>query len=366
MIWQGVKEWLWLVRVFFFLLRHKVRKEGGVLQTKVWSVAVEKPEEEIIAKAVQIIKQGGLVAFPTETVYGLGADGFNETAVQRIFRVKKRPLNQALILHLAEKADLEKLAFLEDERAWKLAHFFWPGPLTLVLPKREVVPEIVSGGLTTVGLRMPNHPVALALIRAVGVPLAAPSANCFGRPSPTKGEHVLQDLGGKIEAILEAGSTSLGLESTVLDLSQKVPLILRSGAISKEELELVLGKVDRKEASIVSESGCPLKVIFLKGNAEKKAKYLSTYLAKKPSEKIALLLTTATWDFLGEVPTVFYQRDLGNQLEQIAPLLYEELRNCEAQGIEVVFTEAYEEKGWGRALMSRLLKFTQGQIQVIE
>jgi L-threonylcarbamoyladenylate synthase len=195
-----------------------------------------------IARAAAILREGGIVAFPTETVYGLGADALNENAVRRIFSVKGRPGTSPLIVHVAEIAMARDLASVWPAQAEELARRFWPGPLTLVLPKRSSIPDIVTSGLGTVGLRMPAHPMALALLRESGLPVAAPSANRFTELSPTTAEHVRQSLGDAVDLILDGGACTVGIESTVLSLAGQATL-LRPGMISREQIEAVIGPV---------------------------------------------------------------------------------------------------------------------------
>ena len=212
-------------------------------QTSVVKVNPSNPEREAIARAAEIIKAGGLVAFPTETVYGLGADALNPEAVKGIFVAKGRPPDNPIIVHVAE---LEHLGILADSitaGAVALAERFWPGPLTLILKKSAGIPDDVTAGRETVAVRMPRNNVALALIRACGVPIAAPSANLSGRPSGTTGAHVFQDLAGKIDLVLDAGPVEIGVESTVLDISTRPPTILRPGAVTAEELEGIIDQV---------------------------------------------------------------------------------------------------------------------------
>ncbi|MDR2175002.1 MAG: threonylcarbamoyl-AMP synthase [Synergistaceae bacterium] len=208
----------------------------NVLKVNRWN-----PEPEIIARAAAILRDGGLVAFPTETVYGLGADGLNARAAGRIFAAKGRPPDNPLILHLSGPDDAARLAEI-DARAGSVMEAFWPGPLTLVLPALPVVPKEVTAGLDTVALRMPDHPVALALIEAAGRPVAGPSANRSGRPSPTDADAVAADLGSRVDLVLDAGSVEIGLESTVIDLTEREPLLLRPGGMPRERLERFLGE----------------------------------------------------------------------------------------------------------------------------
>ena len=198
--------------------------------------------EDKICDAAKCLKSGGLVAFPTETVYGLGADALNPEASKKIYAAKGRPSDNPLIVHIADIDALEKLAYT-NEKAYTLAHAFWPGPLTIILPKKDIVPKETTGGLDTVAIRMPSHPAALSLIRQSGVYVAAPSANISGRPSPTKAEHVIEDMDGRIDYIIDGGSVGIGIESTIVDLSGKKPMILRPGFITKKMLEEMIGKV---------------------------------------------------------------------------------------------------------------------------
>ena len=213
-------------------------------QTEVLKIDPTCLAEPLIAQAAEVLRAGGLVAFPTETVYGLGANALDADAVKGIFAAQERPAYDPLIVHLAEAAELPQVTVGIPPAAWTLAANFWPGPLTLVLPRRtEVPPEVTAGG-GTVAVRVPLHPVAQALIRAAGVPVAAPSANRFGHLSPTCAEDVLADLEGRIDLVLDGGPTSVGVESTVLSLVTSVPTILRPGGVSREALENVLGSVE--------------------------------------------------------------------------------------------------------------------------
>jgi L-threonylcarbamoyladenylate synthase len=197
----------------------------------------QKPEKEILQKAAKIIREGGLVAFPTETVYGLGANALDKKAVRKIFEVKRRPLDNPVIVHIAKIEDLDLLSKSIPKEARILAEKFWPGPLTLVLFKKKIVPDEITAGGETVAIRMPKNKIALELIKTSGVPIAAPSANLAGKPSPTTAQHVFEDLGEKVDLILDGGKTKIGLESTVVDLTVKPPQILRPGGISFEELK---------------------------------------------------------------------------------------------------------------------------------
>src|SRR3990172_659057 len=212
-------------------------------KTLMLKVNPQKPEIQKVQTAAAIIKKGGLVAFPTETVYGLGADALNPKAVLTLFEAKKRPLDNPPIVHVENARDVYRLAKTVPSKAEGLMEKFWPGPLTLVLERSELVPDVTVAGLDTIAVRMPKHNVALALINQSGCPIAAPSANLAGKPSPTTAEHVLEDLNGRIDAILDGGPTRIGVESTVLDLSVTPPQILRPGGTSLEALKEFLGDV---------------------------------------------------------------------------------------------------------------------------
>lgn len=215
------------------------------MQTEVLRVNADAPEAEAIARAAAVLRGGGLVAFPTETVYGLGADVLDAGAVARIFAAKGRPAHNPLIVHVPDAEVAAQVVAEWPEMAARLSDRFWPGPLTLVLPRREAIPDVVTGGGPTVAVRAPAHPVALALLRAAGVPIAAPSANRSGQVSPTRAAHVLRGLNGRIEMLLDGGPTAGGLESTVLDLTASPPRLLRPGLVSPAAIEAVIGPITR-------------------------------------------------------------------------------------------------------------------------
>lgn len=214
------------------------RKQCGEgMETKIL-----KPTEEDIRRAAEIIREGGLVAFPTETVYGLGADALNPEAAARIYQVKGRPSDNPMIVHIARASDIGQLTPRLSPDIVALIDHFWPGPLTMVVQRKAIVPDVTTGGLDTVAVRMPDDPAALALIREAGCPIAAPSANLSGKPSPTKAQHVIDDLGGKIEAVIAGGDCRVGIESTVVDMTGSVPTILRPGILTAEDIGAALGK----------------------------------------------------------------------------------------------------------------------------
>ncbi|BAD85137.1 putative translation factor Sua5p homolog [Thermococcus kodakarensis KOD1] len=319
-------------------------------------------DEKKIKVAARLILEGKLVAFPTETVYGLGADALNEGAVRRIFEAKGRPADNPLIIHIASIDDLEKVAREVPEKAKLLAERFWPGPLTLVLPKREEVPLVTTGGLDTVAVRMPAHPIALALIRA-STPLAAPSANISGKPSPTSAEHVIDDFYGKIEGIIDGGETWVGVESTVVDLTEEPPVLLRPGGIPLEELEKVIGPirihpaVKGKKIDLAKAPGMKYKhyapnamVIVVEGTPENRRRKIQELVDeyRKKGHRVGVMAT-----FEVEADEFYF---LGKTLEEVARNLFKALRELDKRGVDVIIAEGVEEVGVGLAVMNRLRK----------
>ena len=319
-------------------------------------------DERKIRIAARFILEGKLVAFPTETVYGLGADALNEKAVRRIFEAKGRPPDNPLIVHIAEFGDLKKLAKEIPEEAKLLAKRFWPGPLTMVLPKREEVPYATTGGLDTVAVRMPAHPIALALIKA-STPIAAPSANISGKPSPTLAEHVIDDFYGRIECIIDGGETKIGVESTVIDLSSERPTLLRPGGLPLEEIEKVIGEVEihpavrGKLVDVARSPGMKYKhyspnaqVIVVEGKRENVRKKIAELVEEYRSKGLRV----------GVMATEEYDSDeffhLGKTEEDVAKNLFKALRELDKRGVDVIIAEGVEERGLGFAVMNRLRK----------
>lgn len=335
------------------------------MQTKWW----QGDQAADIAEAALCLRQGELVAFPTETVYGLGANALDETAAQKIYAAKGRPSDNPLIVHIYDKAQLEQLVSHVPPKAEALMAAFWPGPLTLVLPRAQAVPDCVTGGLATVGIRMPDHPAALALLKACGLPLAAPSANTSGKPSPTHAEHVYHDLSGRIAGIIDGGPTTVGLESTVLDVTTEPPVILRPGGVSQEAIERVIGPVEAdtslKDAKDVPKApGMKYKhyapeaaVIICPGTPEEIAIQLKTVLAEE-TRPLGLMISEETAALLGEVPPRVSVRILGRraQPETLAHELFDALRWFDEQPAEVIYTERFPDEQIGAALMNRLQK----------
>ena len=300
--------------------------------------------------AAGIIRDGGIVAFPTETVYGLGANALNPLAVARIFEVKERPSFDPLIVHIADLDQLKLLTTSEDPRIWKLAEAFWPGPLTLVLTKTDLVPQIVTSGLPTVGIRMPDHPVALALIRESGFPIAAPSANKFGRLSPTEATHVQRHLPGA-DFVLDGGTTRVGLESTIIRLESDGFQVLRPGGITREDLKAVL-----PESTKSIEAGSPEAPGMLASHySPSKPFYLyrPEVLNKIEASRAGFI------SFRGEIPANFMEtRILSSKgdLKEYASKIFSALHELQESDAEVILAEAVPEEGIGIAIMDRLRK----------
>ncbi len=334
----------------------------GLLKVlRVNKTLVLPPGRKTVAAAAGMIRRGGLVAFPTETVYGLGASAVNRRAIKNIFKAKGRPADNPLIVHVARLEQVKKVASFIPPEAFKLMSCFWPGPLSLVLPRSALLPPEISAGLPTVAVRMPAHPLALELIRAAGVPLVAPSANRSGRPSPTALSHVLEDLAGKIDAVLDGGSCRLGLESTVLDLSGSRPAILRPGGISREQLEAVLGTevVDLRsgKAGIPPSPG-----MKYRHYAPRAPLFLITGTAVR---RRALLEALAVAYQKKGLRVVIFQINPGPAgLRLAAKSLFPALRRFDAQRADLILAEGVPPRGLGAAVMNRLHKAAARTIRV--
>jgi L-threonylcarbamoyladenylate synthase len=341
-------------------------------KTLILKVNPEKPEREKMQIAAEFIKEGRLVAFPTETVYGLGADALNPKAVLALFKAKKRPLDNPPIVHVENVGDVYKLAKTVPPEAELLMKRFWPGPLTLVLQRSERVPDVTVAGLSTIAIRMPKNKIALALIRESKRVIAAPSANLAGKPSPTTAQHVFDDLNGRIDAILDGGSTRIGVESTVLDLCTGTPMVLRPGGTSFEALREVLGNVKlhpfaAAETEVaIDEARSPgmrhkhyapnANVILIEGSIPAVVKKAQEMIAscKEGGSRVGVLATDET--------ASAYQADviksLGSRfnIDAIAQNLFRLLREFDEEGVDVIIAEGVPPEGLGLALMNRLRK----------
>lgn len=325
---------------------------------------LDAKDPQAIQAAARILKDGGLVGIPTETVYGLAANALNGAAVAKIFAAKGRPMDNPLIVHISDISQLDRLVRQVPESAKKLAERFWPGPLTMIMPKSDIIPDEVSAGLPTVAIRFPSHPVARALIDAAGLPLAAPSANLSGHPSPTTAAHVMNDLRGKIEAVLDGGACGVGVESTVITLATNPPRLLRPGGITLEQLRDVLGTVEMDSAVLnplaegarAASPGMKYKhyspkanVIILDGSFFAYKNYVNQH----NNEGTAALCYNGEDKEL-DVPAVCYgsESDCGEQARE----LFDALRKLDEMNAKTVYARCPEPKGVGLAVYNRLIR----------
>ena len=339
-------------------------------KTLVLEVDSQEPEIGKIRVAADFIKKGCLVAFPTETVYGLGADAFNTRAIVALFEAKKRPLDNPPIVHVGNVKDVYRLVKEAPPKAEKLMKNFWPGPLTLIFKRSNIVPDVTVAGLDTIAVRMPRHNVALALLRESGCPIAAPSANLAGKPSPTLAKHVLDDLNGRIDAVLDAGSTQIGVESTVLDMTVDPPQILRPGGTPYEMLRKILGRVELHPVAVadrelpVGKARSPgvkhkhyapnADVILVEGEVsavvDKVRELAESY--KRKGDKVGVLATDETISYYkADVVKSLGSR---NDLTVIAKNLFRLLREFDLESVDVIIAEGIPTEGLGLAVMNRL------------
>ncbi len=325
-----------------------------------------------IKKAADILREGGVVAFPTETVYGLGADAFISKAVCRVFEIKKRPSFDPLIVHVCDKASVQKLWKEVPPLAKQLMDTFWPGPLTLVLPKTDIVPDVVTSGLETVGVRMPKHPVALKLIELLGHPIAAPSANLFGYTSPTTAAHVREDLGASVDAVLDGGDCEVGVESTVVKIENDGLILLRPGGITKEQLEKIAtvkissGKTSSPESPGMIESHyapwTPFIVletkfeIFLQG-VEKMVQAYQSQKSRPPRMGLLAFGSKEDMPLFESIEVLSAKEDL----YEAASTLFQAMRKLDKMNLDMIIAESVPEKGIGLAIMDRLKRASAGK-----
>jgi L-threonylcarbamoyladenylate synthase len=337
--------------------------------TELVRVDPDNPDATAIARAAVVLQRGGLVAFPTETVYGLGAHALDRIAVRRIFEAKGRPANDPLIVHVSSIDELPPLVAAVPSDVHRLAERFWPGPLTVVLPRSPLVPDEVTAGLRTVAVRVPANTVAQALMKAARLPIAAPSANLFSRPSPTKADHVLQDLDGRIDMVLDAGPTLVGVESTVLDLSHDVPTVLRPGAVTLEMLHDALPHVRMREAIVPMSADEPMPSPGLLSRHYSPQAPVTLYEGE-PSAVIARLdrdardaagagtrvgIIAADEDQLVDVIAHVVRLGPQDDLAVVAARLYAALRELDAAGVDLILVRSFPEaSGLGIAIRDRL------------
>ncbi len=333
---------------------------------------IDRNQPEGLEPAARILQSGGLVAFPTETVYGLGAVYTNETALLNIFAVKGRPADNPLILHIHQLDQLSQIAGSISPVAEKLMERYWPGPLTLIFPKRPEVSPVVTANLNTVAVRMPSDPAARELLRLTDIPVAAPSANLSGKPSPTLGEHVINDLAGKIEFIVDAGPCPAGVESTVLSLSGASPVVLRPGVVTREELEQVIGQpvflAGDGESERPQAPGMKYRhyapeapVVLFEGEPGEIVRAINLRLSEKKSGLKAVVLGTT--ENLGNYSNEWVL-DMGprESPDIIAGRIYELLRFCDRLKADLILIEGIADRGVGTAVINRLRKAAGGNI----
>ncbi len=331
---------------------------------------IDDEAKELLAKAGEIIRSGGLVAFPTETVYGLGGDALNPESSRKIYAAKGRPSDNPLIVHVCDMESVYEIVKEVPPAAVKLADAFWPGPLTMIMQKNDRVPTETTGGLDTVAIRMPDNRIALGLIKESGGYIAAPSANTSGRPSPTVARYCVEDLSGKIEMIIDGGQVGIGLESTIVDLTGDKPMILRPGYITMEMLNDVLGNVDIDRTIIDSSSTQRPKapgmkyrhyapkgqLTIVEGSQEKVAAYINERAddARAEGKRVGVIGTDASRN-LYRADVV---KSVGDRSDEstIAHELFKVLREFDDENIDVMFSESFDDSGIGQAIMNRLLK----------
>ena len=347
------------------------------MNTKICKVELDNIDATVMQEAGNLIAEGELVAFPTETVYGLGGDALHPEAAKKIYAAKGRPSDNPLIVHIAEIRDLERVVREVPVQARLLAEAFWPGPLTMVLWKKAEVPYATTGGMETVAVRMPNHPVALELIRKSGKLIAAPSANTSGRPSPTEASHVAEDLSGRIAMILDGGPVGIGIESTIIDLTEKTPMVLRPGYITPEMLSEVLGEEVIIDPGIIAADdttkpkapGMKYKhyapkadMVIVDGAKDAVIAEINqrTNQAKKAGRKVAVIATEETKaSYEADVVLCMGKRD---DEDSIAQHMYKILRDCDELEVQEIYSESFQTPRIGQAIMNRLLKAAGHQV----
>ena len=338
------------------------------MKTLIKEIDINKPDQDLISLFATMLADGKTVIFPTETVYGLGANALDEDAATKIYQAKGRPSDNPLLVHVADKEDVYDLVENIDDRAKLLMDKFWPGPLTIVFKKKAIIPDRTSGGLDTVAIRMPSDQVARDLIRQAGVPIAAPSANISGRPSPTKPEHIIRDMDGRVDGILVGGPCDYGVESTIIDLSEDLAMVLRPGSITLEMLGEVLGRVDldpslkNKDDNIRAKApGMKYKhyspqaqVYIVKADdLEGFAERVDSLCEDNAKKGLKIGVMTMNYDQHSYQAKVF---DLGGSYTEVAKNLFDRLISLDRESIDIAYVPYFEERGIGVAIMNRLKK----------
>ena len=352
---------------------------GDRMDTKLFSINSEKMDKVALKEAGDIIKKGGLVAFPTETVYGLGGDALNRESSKKIYAAKGRPSDNPLIVHISCMEDLEAIVKSIPKEAKALAEAFWPGPLTMIFEKSDKVPFETTGGLSTVAVRMPKDAIALEFIRNSGGYVAAPSANISGKPSPTLAKYVMEDMAGRIEAVIDGGEAVIGLESTIVDLTGEAPMILRPGYITREMLLNVLDRVDEDKTMMTVAEGVQPKapgmkyrhyalkgqLTIISGESDRVVETINE-LSKNAMEQGKKTGVIAT-DENVSLYCADVIKNAGTREDEtaIAKELYRILREFDDEDVEVIYSESFEESGIGQAIMNRLLKAAGHHIEYV-
>ncbi|HTY39231.1 MAG TPA: L-threonylcarbamoyladenylate synthase [Bacteroidota bacterium] len=333
--------------------------------TKILALSAQAPDPDVIAQAATVLRKGGLVAFPTETVYGLGADVLNLDAIRKVFAVKGRPGDNPLIVHVAGTKMLDDVVDEIPEKGKMLGEAFWPGPLTLVMKRTILISDLVTAGLDTVAVRMPDHPVALALIRAFGEGMVGPSANLSGKPSPTNAQHVYDDLRGQVDIILDAGQTTIGVESTVVDVTTDPPAILRLGGLTRERIEEVIGPVtvdsggDRAGRSPGTRHRhyAPKAKVFLVNEEDQSSFAAILQEQRQGGKKVGCIVHSS---ILAKLESGDSYRVLPTSIEIFARYLFRTLRELDAMHVDVIVIEGVRAEGLGETVMDRLRRAAQG------
>ena len=342
-----------------------------MIKTKIFEMNDLSTNKDKIKEAADLLIKGGTVAFPTETVYGLGANALDKEAVAKIFKAKGRPSDNPLIVHISKIEQIYELVESVPPIAEKLIENFWPGPITLIMKKSKKVPDIITAGLDTVAIRMPSHPIAKEIIDKAKLPIAAPSANLSGKPSPTKASHVIKDLNGKVDGIVSGGSSQVGLESTVLDVTTEIPMILRPGGITKEDLEKVLEEVEvdpgiegrtssdatpRSPGMKYTHYSPQADVIIVSGKVEEIIPKIIelTREKQKQGKKVGIMCTDETKD--NYMDGVIYSMGSRENMKTIAAKLFDTLRQFDEEDVDLIFAEGIDQKSVGHAVMNRMIK----------
>ena len=346
------------------------------MKAEIVKMTRDHPDRDALHRAGEILKAGGLVAFPTETVYGLGGDALDASAARRIYAAKGRPSDNPLIVHIAEMEHLSGIVTEIPDAARRLADACWPGPLTMIFPKADCVPPATTGGLSSVAVRFPSDPIAQALIREAGGYVAAPSANTSGRPSPTTAEHVIEDLGETIDMIIDSGPVGIGLESTIVDFTEEIPVVLRPGYISLEMLQDLLGEVRMDRGLLITDEKVRPKAPGMKyrhyapkaelsiveGETDAVIAKINALSAEAESAGIpvGIIATEET----AEAYPIGLVKIIGSRADEetIAHNLYEVLREFDGCAVERIYSEAFYTPRMGQAIMNRLLKAAGHQI----